>query len=438
MDWNQITAGGLVLAVAAALWRQVQTLLCRIAGLLVVTSRVNDYAACSALIGWLERNGRMTRWAACNYFSARQYVRSQEKRMSVLYQSIGTESTLYWVGWTPVLVRFGRQAVTGSPTETDFRTDSEVCYVTRLRGTLDLPGVLAGALADQQTNTTPSSGRYRVRRVSGSRRNQAAVGYGAAPHAALDIHPHISPSFNVVGYAPNDIGEPNPVDPWLGKLRLPAADRVRAVVGRWLNEKKWYESRGVAWRTGVLLYGPPGTGKTTVVRAVAQEFGLPVFSFDLSTLTNDEFVAGWDEAQTDAPAVVLLEDVDAVFDGRNNVAWPDGGLTFDCLLNCLSGVQSANGTAVMITTNRPDRLDPALGRFDPDTGMSTRPGRIDLAVEVGPPDDAGRRRLADTILDDPDDVDRVVEASAGWSVAQVHARCVEVALDRRAAAWNGS
>src|SRR5439155_8896839 len=72
-----------------------------------------------------------------------------------------------------------------------------------------------------------------------------------------------------------------------------------------------------------------------------------------------------------------------------------GRLSFDCLLNCLDGVEKGNDIFTVITTNHIDRLDPALGRPRPrDDGtvefLSTRPGRIDKAIELGYIDEADK------------------------------------------------
>ena len=92
------------------------------------------------------------------------------------------------------------------------------------------------------------------------------------------------------------------------------------------------------------------------------------------------------------------QDIDAIFNGRvNRLRDGEGGLTFDCFLNCLSGVKEANGVLVIITTNHPEVLDHALGKPDEERGkMSTRPGRIDYTLELGPLDEACRQRIAET------------------------------------------
>lgn len=106
------------------------------------------------------------------------------------------------------------------------------------------------------------------------------------------------------------------------------------------------------------------------------------------------------------PSVVVLEDVDLVARDRD-VFTKEQPLLFD-LLNELDGIEEDADVAFVLTTNRADLVEPAL---------AARPGRVDLAVEVGLPDARGRRRLIelygrglDLRLTDPD---RVVARTEG-------------------------
>jgi hypothetical protein len=172
------------------------------------------------------------------------------------------------------------------------------------------------------------------------------------------------------------------------------------------------------------------THNSALVGGLARRLDLPVYAFDLGTFGNKDFVAAWQRVLNSAPCLALIEDVDAVFHGRDNVLGDSGGgLSFDCLLNCLSGVEGADGVLVVVTTNKPDLLDAALGRADGERGVSTRPGRLDRVVRLGPLDEAGRRHLAGRILADcPDEIERLVAAGAGDTGAQFQERCAQIAL----------
>ena len=147
-------------------------------------------------------------------------------------------------------------------------------------------------------------------------------------------------------------------------------ERLAADLSRFLGAREWYVARGVPWRRGYLLHGPPGTGKSSAIRALASELGLGVAMLDLArpSLTDDELR----EALFQAPrrAIVAMEDIDAVFSGRE----AGRGASFSGLLNAIDGIGAQEGRALVMTTNHPERLDPAL----------VRPGRADLHVELGP------------------------------------------------------
>ena len=86
--------------------------------------------------------------------------------------------------------------------------------------------------------------------------------------------------------------------------------------------------------------------------------------------------------------------------GRSSFSAP---LTFDCLLNCLDGVERNDGVFTIVTTNDTSKVDPALGlpRKLPDGStefISTRPGRIDKAVELTYMEPADKKRMAARIL----------------------------------------
>jgi chaperone BCS1 len=147
-----------------------------------------------------------------------------------------------------------------------------------------------------------------------------------------------------------------------------------------LQSESWYAARGIPHRRGYLLYGPPGTGKTTVVAAVAGELRLSVAVLSLSSaVMNDESLRSLVDALPPA-AVLLIEDIDCAFAAKREGG--PTGVTMSGLLNALDGVSTRDGRALFLTTNHPERLDPAL----------VRPGRVDRSFHLGhaTPDQARR------------------------------------------------
>jgi chaperone BCS1 len=134
----------------------------------------------------------------------------------------------------------------------------------------------------------------------------------------------------------------------------------------------WYAARGVPHRRGYLLHGPPGNGKTTLVVAAAGELGLSVAVLGLNNklMTDDALRELVDGLPTGT--ILLIEDVDCAFGPKRAVA-EETGVTLSGLLNALDGVSSREGRVLFLTTNHPERLDPAL----------VRPGRVDRSVHLG-------------------------------------------------------
>jgi SpoVK/Ycf46/Vps4 family AAA+-type ATPase len=193
----------------------------------------------------------------------------------------------------------------------------------------------------------------------------------------------------------------------------------------WLESEDWHKSRKIMWKRSFCLYGPPGTGKTSFVRYLGHKYGMPVIAFDLATFDNAMFSGEWAKAiNGHSPCIVLIEDIDAVFNGRENVCNKNSMrqmLTFDCLLNCLDGVENNDGLFVVITTNHLEKLDPAL----------LRAGRVDRKIKIGNMAIEQRRQLAKKLINhmDEDSIDGLVEETEGMTAANVSRRFVEVALD---------
>jgi len=148
----------------------------------------------------------------------------------------------------------------------------------------------------------------------------------------------------------------------------------------WIESSDWYSRKNIRWQLGMLFHGVGGTGKTEMAIATAKSIGIPIYMFYLSTLTDAEFQEEWNDMET--PCIALFEDIDNVFNKRAPVN-PNIKLTFDSLLNAISGVNARDGVMLIVTTNRIDYVDEALGRPIDNTGLSSRPGRIDVVKEFG-------------------------------------------------------
>ena len=174
-----------------------------------------------------------------------------------------------------------------------------------------------------------------------------------------------------------------------------AKEELTEVVDFLRNPEK-YRRLGGRIPHGVLLSGPPGTGKTLLARAVAGEADVPFFSMAASEFVEAIVGVGasrvrdlFKEAKEDAPAIVFIDELDAIGRSRTSgVAGFSGGndereQTLNQILTEMDGFDSSTSVIVIGATNRPDVLDQAL----------LRPGRFDRRVAVQPPDRAGREAI---------------------------------------------
>jgi cell division protease FtsH len=164
-------------------------------------------------------------------------------------------------------------------------------------------------------------------------------------------------------------------------------------IKEFLQNPARFQAMGARIPKGVLLYGPPGTGKTLLARAVAGEAGAPFFPISGSDFVEMFVGVGasrvrdlFDKAKEAAPAIVFVDEIDAV--GRHRGAGMGGGhdereQTLNQLLVEMDGFDSRTGVILIAATNRPDILDPAL----------LRPGRFDRQIVVDQPDLEGRKAI---------------------------------------------
>ena len=160
-----------------------------------------------------------------------------------------------------------------------------------------------------------------------------------------------------------------------------------------LQNPEKYTRLGAKIPKGILLVGPPGTGKTLIAKAVAGEAGVQFLSISGSDFVELYVGVGasrvrdlFDQAKKTAPAIVFIDEIDAV--GRQRGAGLGGGhdereQTLNQLLVEMDGFNNNEGVIVMAATNRVDILDSAL----------LRPGRFDRQIYVGTPDTRGREAI---------------------------------------------
>lgn len=203
-----------------------------------------------------------------------------------------------------------------------------------------------------------------------------------------------------------------------------------ASIEEWLGRDVWLRDRGLPWRLGIGLHGPGSTGKSSFFLALAKKFGLPLHPFFLSNMTNQDFKTAWQSATAVSPSIILFEDLDTVFNKREPVN-PSCALSFDTVLNTISGVSASDGVILGVTTNHLECIDEAMGVPTSNEGQSSRPGRIDRLIYMGAMSEANRWKLANKVLKDwPDMIPVAVKETQSFTPGQVQEYCVQKALTK--------
>jgi cell division protease FtsH len=208
-----------------------------------------------------------------------------------------------------------------------------------------------------------------------------------------------------------------------------AKDELREVV-EYLRDPKRFRKLGARVPKGILLHGPPGTGKTLLAKAVANESNARFYAQSAASFVEMFVGLGaarirrlFREARKQAPAIVFIDELDAVGATRGNDVSGEKDQTLNQLLVELDGFGTADDVVVIAASNLLDKLDPAL----------LRPGRFDRQIFVTPPDLKGRQRILevhtrDKPLSDAVDLDIIARQTSGLTGADLANICNEAAI----------
>ncbi|WP_436910555.1 AAA family ATPase [Halosimplex marinum] len=206
-------------------------------------------------------------------------------------------------------------------------------------------------------------------------------------------------------------------------------DQVREMIELPLSNPDLFTRLGISPPRGVLLHGPPGTGKTLIARAVANEVDAyfdvisgPEVVSKYKGESEERLREAFDHAEDNAPAIIFVDEIDAIAGERDEDSDMENRVVAQ-LLTLLDGLEDRGQVIVIGATNRVDSIDPALRRG----------GRFDREIEIGVPDETGRREILDVHtrgmpLADDVDLDRVAGRTHGFVGADLHTLTTEAAM----------
>lgn len=395
MEWVWITAA---IGIFASIWNYLKAIFGKIIGCFITTYEFET--AADSMIHLIKTKAKISQ----NYRRDIKRTYDGSREQWIAYECLHNGFYLYWYGWIPLIV----YKIAYDPQQKNTKQlkdlDQISLKVSFIRGTLNFDewvkeAVLVDNTRSQDNKKTEKSDRYSVG-IANIDKNTLVL------NSQFFWNPN--ESYRLISHTRQDFARKQDTEILDNLVYNDEINRAINFAVTWKNNRDWYKSRGMDWKTGVILHGLPGTGKSRLAKALAQKMGIPIIPLSLVGVDDKKFVDFWNRVRSHTPCVALFEDFDNIFHGRVNITQQlfqnkssetdEAGVSaqpilprinFSTFINCLDGIDNVDGMFVIITTNNIDKIDEAL---------KNRPGRLDFCLELKPMPYNDKLLLAQKIL----------------------------------------
>jgi hypothetical protein len=486
MNWQNMFVGSAFIGIFLACWNYIKGISWRVIGMLVDRVEIHDENCAKQIVGYLVNNFKMSKVYERVYDCNFEHIKNGRVGL-VAYEVYGKKNLIFWNGWFPLYFsgciktsKATNQEGGSNYAESNSKSTATILFI---RNTIKIDEIIKNSISNRnevawsaEELTAKVQRRFFIKHIPPIRENEEG---GKSPNSK-EGYWYRMPYYRIIGVSPDDLGRRRITEESALDFLLfpPHIKEMIEEIKMWRQNRDWYRKRGIPWKRGWLFYGKPGTGKTALTRAFAEDLDLPIYAFNLAEIGNAQFMRYWLEMQQHVPCIALFEDIDNVFHGRENVVNRKnsymrdileaakamktnkdgaqvkgtskksgeedsielgyGRVNFDVFLNCLDGVDRGEGVFTIITTNDLSAIDEALGVPRKQANgeidfISTRPGRIDKAIELKSLRPEDKIIMATRILGDyPEELEKLCEYIKDYqgeeTPAQFQERCAQIAL----------